>query len=555
MMGVRNALISRPFPNFSSSAEKLAHSVDEDHVNDWIFRRSIFKRIPERLSIPLAEIYTEKHKNLGRKEANLFLLDFKEKIDGTPINLSSSDSDIVEFSKKRATEFRRLSKHFRSNEEAFPTLAVIAEKEYGITPPKIKDHDRKGLQGGVLRLCDEQWWRRKTRITHIRGLEQRAIGLGLVNRNKDIYVSNETVHRRFQQLKRNKKILEQCIATNELGYEASLLELSEHSISNPKNQRAELMVRIRGTENISESLGHEAVFCTLTCPSKMHPWSSNTKHINPKYDSIFTPAVAHKYLTQLWAQIRAKLARMGVLYYGFRVVEPHHDGTPHWHFLLFMPDECIVAVTETLRSYALKMDPLEKGAKTHRFTFEKINKQKGSATGYIAKYISKNIDGFAIDEDLYGKDAANSAKRVKAWASTWGIRQFQQVGGPPVTPYRELRRITGDNLTNTLTQAWKAANEANWENYVHAMGGIYVDRKNAQIKVARKWNDSPNKYLEPKGWEIFGLSEGSLAIPTRIHQWSISFSPKSESKFVTKDRSDFGFFKEGRSFGPLEYCQ
>lgn len=70
--------------------------------------------------------------------------------------------------------------------------------------------------------------------------------------------------------------------------------------------------------------------------------------------------------------------------------------------LLFMSPEQIEKVRKIIRHYVLQTDGNEPGAREHRFKTIPIDKSKGTAVAYIAKYISKNIDGHGLKLDIDG---------------------------------------------------------------------------------------------------------------------------------------------------------
>ena len=228
----------------------------------------------------------------------------------------------------------------------------------------------------------------------------------------------------------------------------------------------------------------------------MHPVHNSGK-ANNKYDRT-TPKQAQTYLTNQWAKTRSQLDKLNIDYFGFRVVEPHHDGTPHWHLLIFMKTTQQEQLRLTIKHYALQFDGDEKGAQKYRFKVEPICKSKGSAIGYIAKYISKNIDGYGVSEDTYGKPANTSALRICEWSSLWGIRQFQQFGGPPVTIWREARRLALTEQVN-ITSVWIAADKGDWCEFIEALGGVHVKRKDLPVTIVKEFIETEGEYWEPIG--------------------------------------------------------
>jgi hypothetical protein len=71
---------------------------------------------------------------------------------------------------------------------------------------------------------------------------------------------------------------------------------------------------------------------------------------------------AYLKFIQLAYLIRSNWDRKGIKPYGFRVAEPQHDRTPHWHILLFVEPSQLETIKSIISHYALQEDGDEKGA-------------------------------------------------------------------------------------------------------------------------------------------------------------------------------------------------
>ena len=349
------------------------------------------------------------------------------------------------------------------------------------------------------RLQKEKWWLNRIRKIHARWREHLMIATGYVSKVASSYCSEPCLREWTAQKKANFEYLQAMeLEDQDTGERSSLLDKVMGSVSNPKIARHELMVRMRGFEDMANEMGLVGMFYTLTAPSSYHSTHVHSGKRNDKYRDA-SPRKTQKYLCKVWSRVRAKWRRKGIRTFGFRVAEPHHDGTPHWHLLLFLRPEEVELATDIFHEYALQEDGSEPGAAEYRFTAKPIDEEFGSATGYIAKYISKNIDGYGMDGELdheSGKPVKEMAMRVRAWASRWSIRQFQQIGGAPVSTWRELRRLGSRELVlhPELEAARAAADAPDWPGYVNAQGGPFVTRDCLRVRLNYEYTENGNDY-------------------------------------------------------------
>lgn len=476
------------------------------------------------------------------------LADFEDEF-GDASAWQMGDEDIRDLSARLAEDVRRSDERMLANN--VPLEYRLDDVRRLIRRVGIVEEKPIAGEPAIARAKDPLWWRRRIRTRVARTVEAGNIRMGLVHAGTGGYVSNDALRRRRAQLERNAQALERTLFRNEAGQVYSLADLARLGTANPVIRGGELMTRIRGAEEYADARAHVGMFITLTLPSRFHAVKKGRGsriQENDKYDKKTNPNPrdGQKWLRAMWAKVRSRLAYHKVKVYGLRVAEPHHDCTPHWHMLMWAEDEAGAQFFErTVRHYWLSDDGDEPGAKKNRVDFKRM--VAGGAAGYVAKYVAKSVGHVALKEHLdlvdehqirldFGdenqtqnerqklgelQEWGSGHHRVDAWASTWGIRQFQTLGMPSVTVWRELRRVSPDQLElferddRQTVRAWRACHRhgdirADWRQFMEAMGGHALPRNRWHLTCARRLLEPGqcNRYgeeLKPSQAKVYGV--------------------------------------------------
>src|SRR5580765_6899320 len=416
---------------------------------------------------------------------------------------------------------------------------------------RVRVPAQDGLTQQINRMRDPAWWRQQLK-KRLQAVELLQIRRGQVNAAASPFVSAEALRRFDHDRALMKELLASLEALNEsTGEVVPLADLIAQSQANPANRRKAMMARIKGIELHAQSKGHKAHFLTITAPSRMHRWLKKGNRANVNYEGA-DPCTVQTYLNGVWRRAMRSIQREGLIAYGLRVVEPHHDACPHWHMLVFTAPEHTQGVIDTLRAYAMADSPNEWGATEHRFGVEAIDPAKGSAVGYVAKYVSKSIDGEGVDIDHEsGRSGTEKARRTVAWARLWTLRQFQFFGMPAITPTRELYRHDGRGLeSQALTEAHQATKANDYAAWLRA-----CDLHGLSFRVQYRERRS-TRYADETSRTIQGLRalaadiSGPRDIVTRDETWSIQ--ARQEQRDDLADRAPWTRFNNCAAVDPIE---
>ncbi|MBN3062863.1 replication endonuclease [Pectobacterium aquaticum] len=411
-----------------------------------------------------------------------------------------------------------------------------AVRDYGLAMPKIREvldfleirfsdwpsEIQNIFYGSLARVSSPEYWRPILWRIRCHWAGCRDTAKNLVHKKISPYISTRALREFAAAQQRMKTFLEKNELESSDGDRISLETAYNSGNSCPKNRRTELMTRLRHTGEFFTSEGYDGYFLTITLPSRYHANRVNGSE-NPRC-TIIDPRAGQEELSRIWRNVGRKFARENIFFAGFRFVEPQHDGTPHWHVLVwFNPEQADMAL-EILRDRYCAQDYQTIAHNPEiRFKILPIDPERGAAA-YCAAYVSKNIDGFQLDVDSEaGLDAIDGATRATAWARLYRIRQFQSFGCVGATAWRELRRIRKTpDCDPILRNFWQAADGGDFGQFIRLSrehGGVSLYRADADFSGRELRNQWGEKTIKIRG--VCLSTDPLTRMQTRTRDWVV----------------------------------
>lgn len=284
------------------------------------------------------------------------------------------------------------------------------------------------------------------------------------------------------------------------------IRMADRMASSLTASRARLYSICKGAEELGARAGWTPVFLTLTLPPIWHPNPTKGER-HPDHDPKEHHArAACAELQTMWARLRARMQKQRIRWFGVWTREPHKDGCPHQHAMLWLPPENVDALRAAVR-YAW---PTDAAADIRVLDDEPPpGVRRASPTSYLMKYLIKALnwtppkadqaEGDApFDADGDGDHIANH-DRVRAWASETGVRRYGFTGMHGIQRVWQAIHQWGENpppdASPAMMDVWQALRTKDWASALERLGAIkpqtVAASDNRRIRVAYEEIETP----------------------------------------------------------------
>lgn len=327
--------------------------------------------------------------------------------------------------------------------------------------------------------------------------EQKTKEIGVNN----AYAGNVSQRLRREQIQRNIEYLNQHFIETESGMHC-LADFANTAI----RRANEIYLESKGFEETAKRKKFTWLFITITVPARFH---SNPSVGYSSWDGS-SALDAKKWFDERWNNMRKLFNKEKYQHlkfsinsaFGQKVIEPHKDGCPHWHIMLYVSPELkteyIAIFNEYFRHSDSSLKIMEKGfdENGNPLPSEKV----ASAASYIFKYVLKYVGLDMLDtvitrNEICDKDlseATSAIEKVDAWRSALKARSFQEFGiNGMKTLYRNLRKIHNQESRGVFL--------AEYDYLALSQGAMSKDEMDAHECFLRnipdEFNNSNSEYL------------------------------------------------------------
>lgn len=266
-----------------------------------------------------------------------------------------------------------------------------------------------------------KFWVKRIKNTILQNHQQLARRLNLVGKNRAKFVTSKAIDNYHETVIKQKEFANSnVIINNNTGETFPLPELPLQYY----RKYSEILSFVNGLNEYAFDHNYSAASVTITAPRKFHSKLDITADTP-------TPCVAKKWLLDRWQCYTNLVRQWPTNSFTFRIIDPHQDGTPHFHALLYFPSD----MADRHKSALINAFELKSIVNTKRFEWEDIDYTDNYALRYIVGKLKPVIDS---DNNF---DSSNDVVRRAAFLATWNMRSHDFTGIPSITRglWNELR--------------------------------------------------------------------------------------------------------------------